>query len=71
MTTVGRRKRKRKSGARTGVGVKSHTRSPRGPDAKGGKRKPAVRVDPYQRGKPKSTKAKSGTGRRKKRKKKR
>lgn len=69
MATVGRRKRKRKSGARTGVGVKSHTRSPRGPDSKGGKRKPAVRVDPYQRGKPKGTKQKTGTGRKKRKKK--
>lgn len=66
MATTGRRKRKRKAGARTGVSVKASTRSPRGPDTKNGKRKPPVRVDPYQRGKPKSTKQ-SSTGRRKKR----
>jgi len=71
MATRGRKKRKRKPGARTGVGVKAHTRTPRGPDSKGGKRKPTVRVDPYQRGKPKAAKAKSGTDRRKRRKKKR
>jgi hypothetical protein len=72
MATVGRKKRKRKPGARTGVSTKGHTRSPRGPDTKGGKRKPAVRVDSYQRGKPKkkgsssSSKRKGSTRRRKK-----
>lgn len=45
--TVGRRKRKRRPGAGTGVKVKSHTRTPRGPNA--GKR--SVRVDGYARGK--------------------
>jgi hypothetical protein len=71
MATRGRKKRKRKPGARTGVTVRPHTRTPRGPDKSGGKRKPTVRVDPYQRGKPKSTKKRSGTGRRKRRRKKR
>ncbi len=66
MSTVGRKKRKRKPGARTGVTVKSHTRSPRGPDR--GKR--LVRVDPYQRGKPKATKGRSATDKRKRRRKK-
>jgi hypothetical protein len=45
--TVGRKKRKRKAGAGTSVGVSGHTRSPRGPNA--GKKK--VRVDGYKRGK--------------------
>jgi len=45
--TVGRRKRKRKPGAGSGVSVKGHVRSPRGPNA--GKSK--VRVDGYKRGK--------------------
>lgn len=45
--TVGRRKRKRKPGAGSAVGVKPHYRSPRGPNK--GKRK--VRVDGYRRGK--------------------
>lgn len=45
--TVGRKKRKRKAGAGSGVKVGSHLRSPRGPNA--GKRK--VRVDGYKRGK--------------------
>jgi hypothetical protein len=45
--TVGRKKRKRKRGAGTDVGVSGHTRSPRGPNA--GKR--LVRVDGYKRGK--------------------
>lgn len=45
--TRGRKKRKRKPGAGTGVKVKSHTRSPRGPN----KGKPTVRVDGYARGK--------------------
>jgi hypothetical protein len=44
--TVGRKKRKRKKGAGSGVKVRSHTRSPRGPN--GGKRR--VRVDGYARG---------------------
>jgi hypothetical protein len=46
--TRGRKKRKRKPGAGTGVKVKSHVRSPRGPNS--GKK--AVRVDGYARGKP-------------------
>lgn len=46
--TVGRRKRKRRSGAGSAVGVKPHYRSPRGSNK--GKRR--VRVDPYRRGKP-------------------
>lgn len=54
--TVGRKKRKRKKGAGTGVGVTPHTRAPRGPD-RGKKR---VRVDSYQRGKPKKKKSKRG-----------
>lgn len=45
--TVGRKKRKRKPGAGTGVKVKGHLRTPRGPNA--GKKK--VRVDGYSRGK--------------------
>ena len=44
--TVGRPKRKRKPGSGSGVRVKSHTRSPRGPNA--GKKR--VRVDGYSRG---------------------
>lgn len=44
--TRGRAKRKRKPGAGSAVGVRSHTRSPRGPN--GGK--PKVRVDGYKRG---------------------
>lgn len=44
--TVGRPKRKRKPGSGTGVKVKSHLRTPRGPNA--GKKK--VRVDGYSRG---------------------
>jgi hypothetical protein len=71
MATVGRKKRKRKSGARTGVAAKSHIRSPRGPDTKNGKRKPPVRVDSYQRGKPKGRSASSTKRRTKKRRKKR
>lgn len=47
-TTVGRKKRKRAPGAGTGVKVKPHLRTPRGPNA--GKKK--VRVDGYARGKP-------------------
>jgi hypothetical protein len=46
--TVGRPKRKRKPGAGTGVKVKGHIRTPRGPNA--GKK--PVRVDGYSRGKP-------------------
>lgn len=45
--TVGRKKRKRKKGAGSGVKVKSHVRTPRGPN----KGKKAVRVDGYKRGK--------------------
>ena len=45
--TRGRPKRKRKSGAGSGVAVKSHTRKPRGPNSG----KPTVRVDGYKRGK--------------------
>lgn len=45
--TRGRKKRKRKPGAGSAVGVKGHLRSPRGPN--GGKAK--VRVDGYKRGK--------------------
>lgn len=66
MATVGRKKRKRKAGARTGVTVRPHTRTPRGPDR--GKR--LVRVDPYQRGKPKNIKSRSSTDKRKRRKRK-
>ncbi len=44
--TRGRPKRKRKPGAGRAVGIKRHTRSPRGPN--GGKRK--VIVDGYKRG---------------------
>ena len=54
--TVGRKKRKRRKGAGTGVKVRGHTRSPRGPNA--GKKR--VRVDGYARG--------SGAKKRKKRK---
>lgn len=46
--TVGRKKRKRKPGSGAAVGVKSHLRTPRGPNAGKGK----VRVDGYKRGKP-------------------
>ena len=45
--TRGRAKRKRKPGAGSAVGVKRHTRSPRGPN--GGKRR--VVVDGLKRGK--------------------
>lgn len=45
--TVGRKKRKRKPGAGTGVNVRPHIRTPRGPNA----RKKRVRVDGYKRGK--------------------
>lgn len=54
--TRGRKKRKRKAGSGTAVGVKRHTRSPRGPN----RGKPRVVVDPYRRG--------SGARKRKKRK---
>lgn len=47
MSTVGRPPRKRKKGAGTAVGVKSHTRSPRGSNA--GKKR--VKVNSYKRGK--------------------
>lgn len=47
-TTRGRKKRKRRPGAGSAVGVKRHTRSPRGPN----RGKPRVVVDPYRRGKP-------------------
>lgn len=46
--TRGRSKRKRKPGAGSAVGVKRHTRTPRGPNR--GKKK--VVVDGYRRGKP-------------------
>lgn len=46
--TRGRKKRKRKPGAGSAVGVSGHTRSPRGPNSG----KPRVRVDGYKRGKP-------------------
>lgn len=71
MATVGRKKRKRKAGARSGVTVRPHTRSPRGPDKVGGRRKRMVRVDPYSRGKPKSTKGRSGTDRKRRKRKRR
>lgn len=48
MATVGRKKRKRKPGSGTGVAVKPHVRTPRGPD----RGKKPVRVDGYKRGKP-------------------
>jgi hypothetical protein len=47
MATRGRKKRKRRPGAGTAVGVKGHTRTPRGPN----RGKPTVRVDGYKRGK--------------------
>lgn len=53
--TVGRKKRKRKPGAGSGVKVKGHLRTPRG--ANKGKKK--VRVDGYARGKAPGTKKKS------------
>ncbi len=46
--TRGRKKRKRKPGAGTGVKIKRHTRSPRGPN----KGKPKVIVDGHARGRP-------------------
>ncbi len=45
--TRGRPKRKRKPGAGKAVGIKRHTRSPRGPN----RGKPKVVVDGYRRGK--------------------
>jgi hypothetical protein len=45
--TRGRKKRKRKPGSGSAVGVGGHTRSPRGPNSG----KPRVRVDGYKRGK--------------------
>lgn len=47
MTTVGRPKRKRKKSAGSAVPVKSHTRSPRGPN----RGKKPVKVSGYKRGK--------------------
>lgn len=56
MATRGRPKRKRRPGAGTGVTVKGHTRTPRGPNG----RKPTVRVDGYKRAKaPKKSKKRS------------
>lgn len=49
MATVGRKPRKRKPSAGTGVSVKGHTRTPRGSNA--GKK--AVRVKGYKRGRAK------------------
>jgi hypothetical protein len=46
--TRGRKKRKRKPGSGSAVGVKGHVRTPRGPNR--GKAK--VVVDGYKRGKP-------------------
>jgi hypothetical protein len=46
--TRGRKKRKRKPGAGSAVGIKRHTRSPRGPN----KGKARVVVDSHKRGKP-------------------
>ena len=54
--TVGRAKRKRAPGAGSGVKVKKHTRSPRGPN----RGKPRVKVDGYARGKGKPRKRKKG-----------
>ncbi len=51
--TRGRKKRKRKPGAGSAVGVKGHTRSPRGPN----RGKPKVRVDGYKRGKSRKRKS--------------
>lgn len=48
MATRGRAKRRRKSGAGSAVGVKGHSRSPRGSN----RGKPRVKVDSYRRGKP-------------------
>jgi hypothetical protein len=52
--TVGRKKRKRKPGSGSGVKVKPHFRTPRGPNS--GKRR--VKVDGYARGKPPGKKRK-------------
>lgn len=49
MATRGRPPRKRSARAGNAVGVKGHTRSPRGPNKVKGKRKPLVRVDGYKR----------------------
>lgn len=46
--TRGRKKRKRRPGSGSAVGVKGHTRTPRGPN----RGKAPVRVDGYRRGKP-------------------
>lgn len=48
MATRGRAKRRRRSGAGSAVGVRPHTRTPRGSN----RGKPKVRVDGYRRGKP-------------------
>lgn len=48
MTVVGRKKRKRRPGAGRAIAVKSHVRTPRGPN----RGKKPVRVDGYKRGKP-------------------
>lgn len=48
MATRGRAKRRRKSGAGNAVGVRKHSRSPRGPN----RGKSRVTVDSYRRGKP-------------------
>lgn len=48
MATRGRRARKRSSSAGSAVGVKRHSRSPRGSNTG----KPPVRVSSYRRGKP-------------------
>lgn len=45
--TRGRKKRKRRPGAGSAVGVKGHRRTPRGPN----RGKPTVIVDGYKRGK--------------------
>lgn len=67
MATVGRKKRKRKPGSGSGVTVKPHTRSPRGPN----RGKKTVLVDPYQRGKPSKKRKAKGSQRKKKRRSKR
>ncbi len=48
MATRGRRKRSRKTGSGTAVGVRKHSRSPRGKNSG----KSRVTVDSYRRGKP-------------------
>lgn len=50
MATRGRAKRRRKAGSGSAVGVKKHSRSPRGPN----RGKSRVTVDSYRRSKPKS-----------------